>query len=316
MLINIEPSGMKTSHSRRRSRLLALGAGGLALSACASTDELATRDLGNTSARIVPPTEPARGGDRTPVVLPSGAIDPFVEGRWVGRAEDLFGASAPNGERPIYSFPSGSSDITLELELNTSISAVGGSIAFGSGVLPAPLPAVAYPPGFSASMALGGSYIAPDVPLPAFEGFSYSLRESVYRTSEDVGPTAGAIAVGYAPNEIYANWCPLQTPRPLGNGGFDCSSPAPPGADVSCSTIDEDGTEEHFDCDLLNLCQARNICDCTETGCELAFTPSHHLWLIRDGEDLLGTFVGAIFDYGNPSRFLPIGTVRFQRVQQ
>jgi hypothetical protein len=51
----------------------------------------------------------------------------------------------------------------------------------------------------------------------------------------------------------------------------------------------------------------------TETEC-YGSGELNDLWLIRDGEDLLGTLVGAVFDHGTPARYMPVGTIRFQRV--
>jgi hypothetical protein len=40
--------------------------------------------------------------------------------------------------------------------------------------------------------------------------------------------------------------------------------------------------------------------------------PTRQLFLSRSGEDLIGSLVRAVFDYGS-TQYLPVGNVRFQR---
>jgi hypothetical protein len=302
----------KTRLGSRPPRLLlaALAGSSLAAVACGGS-ELEQRDLGNTSV-LDKGTEHSDPNERIPVILADGWIDTFVEGHWVGQAEDLFSPAGPSGERPTYTFPSGSTQISLDLSLSDPTFPTG-QITFGEGAVPKPAAGVPYPPGFDAQLAgdaagLGGV----DLPLPPLEGFSYGVLESIWRLSDDKsGVAAGALAVGYAANASYADWCALQPSEPNGTS-FDCISPSPLGKDAACTRNGPD-TDLHFDCRLGSLCEARNVCTCVERGCQAAAASIVQLWLMRSGENLIGSFVGAVFDYGGGGRFLPVGNVRFQR---
>jgi hypothetical protein len=277
--------------------------------ACAGED-LDRRDLGNSSNLLTSDDDPT-ASDRSPVIGPDGAIDSFIEGHWVGHAENPFASSGPDGSRPTYAFPSGSTDITLDLSLADPTFPTG-QIVFGAGSVPEPLASVVYPPGFVAqAWVTSGSA---GVPLAPLEGFVYPLYEAIMRTTGDVGLAAGALSVGYAPNAAYEEWCALQTPRPTGDGRFDCLTlSASDDPTALCSSGGPDGPTERFDCNLYNLCGADNVCRCTETECAIAPVARTLLWIVRDDDDLLATLAGATFDYGSPARFMPVGMVRFQR---
>lgn len=284
--------------------------GGLVSSLGCGGEELEQRDLGNTGSELE--AAGGAGADRTPVVV-AGAVDPFIEGQWVGHAEDPFAASGPNGERPSYTFPSGSSQILLDIFVGDGY-LPGGQITFGAGPAPAPRPGVAYPPGFAAQVRpeVTGTL---EIQLPPVEGFSYPLQEHISRSTSDVGTAAGVLSLGYAPNAAYERWCALQPPRQTGEDTFDCVTVLDPSDPAAlCASEFADGSVERFDCNLYNMCLAENVCHCTETECTLARVPANDLWLTRDGDDLLVTFVGAVFDYGSDARYLPVGMARFQRV--
>jgi hypothetical protein len=302
-----------TSSDLSRSLIGALACIGVGSMACARAD-LDERDLGSTFAQSsADPPE----ADRTPLVGPDGDVYPVIEGRWIGHAEDLFAPAGPDGERPIYTFPSGSTEFALDLWFDRGIRHGSqffdqnwvpfGQLVFGAGTVPEPLPGVVYPPGF---VRPAGPSNASDVQLAPLEGLAYSLEESVLRVSQGVGVAEGTLALGYNASAAYEAWCSLQTPRPLGDGRFDClalSENTDPNAPL-CSA-----GEERYECALADLCDARNICSCTETECH-GSGELIDLWLIRDRSDLLGTLVGAVFDYGIPGRYMPVGTIRFQRV--
>jgi hypothetical protein len=279
--------------------------------ACAARD-LDERDLGNTSPPLIVSDDPAVPRERLPVVRGDGSIDPFVEGHWVGQAENLFAPSGPGGARPAYVFPSGSTEFTLDISL-ADPTIPSGQIVFGSGPVPEPERGIPYPPGFSPhdAFTIGSA----DLQLPPQEGRVYELNESILRLAGDQGDGAGALALSYAANAAYIDWCALQQPRPTGDGRFDCLSLGDPDDSTpTCSTLDENGNDARYDCNLAALCGARNVCECTEDACFPAGGASAHIWFIRDDDALLGTFSGAGFDHGNASRLVPLGSVRFQRV--
>jgi hypothetical protein len=261
-----------------------------------SGEALEQRDLGNTGTELEA-GDP--GADRQPVILAEAAVDPFIEGRWVGHAEDPFAPSGPDGERRLYTFPSGSTEITLELFAGSS---PGGQITFGSGPVPVPQSGVGYPARFAGW----------GVQLPPVEGFSYPLQEHILRTTGDEGTAAGVLSLEYVPNAAYESWCPLQTPRDTHEGTFDCVGVIEPDEPAEQCGPDDDV----FECNLYNLCLTRNLCTCNEAKCWLAPVSPHGLWLTRDGEELLVSFVGAVFDYGTPGRYMPVGLARFERMSE
>jgi hypothetical protein len=247
--------------------------------------------------------------------MEGGSIDPFALGHWVGQAEDLFSPPGPDGDRPPYTFPSGATQMLLDLSLVNPAApneGITGQIIFGEGHMPEPMSGVAYPPGLDATRT--STLEAGAASLPPFEGFSYFLRQSSYGGAPEQGMAAGALALEYSANESYADWCAVQPTRSDGAGNFDCLTPIPrdsiPPSGATC-TSRESGGVVRYDCGVGYICQA--MCACTRTGCRPAQNSTVQLWLVREGAGLDGTFGRAVFDYGDAVRFLPVGNVRFQR---
>jgi hypothetical protein len=181
---------------------------------------------------------------------------------------------------------------------------------FGSGAIPEPERGVAYPPG-----VIARQFGTLELSLPPQEGRAYPLLEQIMRFAADTGVSAGALALSYPSNGAYVEWCARQLPRPTGDGRYDCLRFSDPDDEQArCGLSYEGGVVSNFDCDLGALCSAPNVCECNADACQVAGGAYSHIWLIRDGDDLLGTFVGAVFDHGNSGRPLPVGSVRFQRV--
>jgi hypothetical protein len=247
--------------------------------------ELEQRDLGNTGVgSVFDPSE------RSPVATSDGKLDGFVEGHWLGRAEDMFGPPDADGQRPAYIFPSGATEITLELSQDSIPQQLAGQIVFGQG--PAPEPAV-YPADLQ--LGINGDLSA----APPLEGFAY--RVTGYSVP------GGVLPLSYSPTESYGAWCPLQPSR-LVDDRYSCVTLSSD-RNSSCHAS-EMGRRVHFDCRLEWLCQA---CTCTQAGCTVSFASAPvQLFLSRTGEDLIGSFVRAVFDYGS-TQYLPVGNVRFQR---
>jgi hypothetical protein len=111
----MNPRRITSASDLSRSLMGALACVSIGSMACASAD-LDERDLGSTSPQLTLSENPV-SSDRRPVVGADGFVDPFIEGHWVGHAEDLFAAAGPDGQRPVYTFPSGSTEFTLDLEL-------------------------------------------------------------------------------------------------------------------------------------------------------------------------------------------------------
>jgi hypothetical protein len=292
-----------------RMRMAALACVSLAAVAC-SGQELEQQNLGSTFVG----QSSASAGDpnqRSSLIRDDGFIDPFIEGHWIGEAEDLFSAAGADGERPSYVFPSGSKQITLDLWLPDP-TYPEGKIRFGAGEVPVPEPGVVYPPGLASRLANFPSFSS-NQQLPPIEGFVYSLYEAVFRLAGDEGASASTLAMGYVPNAGYADWCALQ-PVHAEASGYSCltlSGPDDPNA--LCGTTSAFGPDEHYDCNLSTLCRSYSVCECTEQGCIGASGPGVQLWLVRSGDDLVGNFVGGVFAYPGSMRFMPVGSVRLQR---
>ncbi len=252
-------------------------------------NELEQRDLGDTgTGSAFDPSE------RSSVVTSDGKLDSFVEGHWVGRAEDMFRPADAEGQRPAYVFPSGSTEITLDLSMEEpTFQQLGGQIVFGQGPVPEPAPGAVYPAGLQSGIS--GDLSA----APPLEGFAY--RVLGYAVPD------GVLWISYTPAESYRDWCPLQPSRFV-DGRYTCVTLSP---DPSAGCNGEEMKHRvHYDCRLDWLCQA---CTCTDTGCTVAFGgPPAQLFLSRSGEDLIGSLVRAVFDYGS-TQYLPVGNVRFQR---
>ena len=253
--------------------------------------ELEQRDLGETGAgSAFDPSE------RSPVVTGDGKLDSFVEGHWVGRAEDMFRPAGVDGQRPAYVFPSGSTEIALDLSMDESgFQQLGGQIVFGQGPVPEPAAGAVYPA--SLQGGINGDISA----APPLEGFAYRVMGASLPD--------GVLRLSYIPTESYRDWCPLQPSRPV-DGGYRCVT-LRPGSDPTANCSDgEMNHRVHYDCRLEWLCQA---CTCTQAGCTVSFaSPPVEVFLSRSGEDLIGSLVRAVFDYGS-TQYLPVGNVRFQR---
>jgi hypothetical protein len=292
-----------------------------AVAGCADR-ALPERDLGNTSALLV--DEAPSNSERAPLLV-GFDIDPFIEGTWVGSAADPFGSSGPDGAPPAYVFPSGSSDITLELSIPPGSPDEGrfpvGSITFGARPAPEPLAGMPFPPGHDYYSPAFTAFVGVGPVFAPAEGFAYPIRVGVFPVTSEF--TNGLLPISYDQNAPFTAWCPLQAALPDGAGSFNCgagsrgfSGGLPPNAEP-CVYLGADDGEEPVDCDLAILCsdEARGgVCECNENGCAALAGRASHLWLVREGDDLIGNFVGTVFQYGNSLHLLPVGSVHFRRV--
>jgi hypothetical protein len=299
-----------------RSLLLPAACFGLGGGAC-SSDDLPTSKLGNTSDTLVA-TDVEQSAQRVPVVTENGAVDPFLIGDWVGRAEDLFHAANADGSRPTYEFPSGSSEIYLHVEIEDG-AFPQGTLRFGAREAPAPQAGVPYGRGINYFYA---SFLGARQGVPPVEGFTYHLSESVWRIRDGNGGESrySAIALGYGEDEAFGEWCALQPPLPAGDGQFNCVGATgygggDPVTNSPCDVTLADGSHRDIECNLVELCTSL-ACACDEDGCFAKNEGSaHDLWLAREGDQLIGYLSGAVFEYGEAGRFMPIGAIRFDREQ-
>lgn len=286
------------------------------------------------------------GGEQNPELR-----EPFYEsvaqfeGVWIGQAEEPLGASSTDARVPAYLFPSGSSQIVLELRYDegSSNGDVVGTIAFGEGEPPPPPvnPDIGYPVGLSYQELL--SYSEPAAfqfsgvlddykPLPPLEGFVYSIRYGYLLTetppANEVGVPDGVLRINYNTSEYLAPWCELQTPLSDAEGGYTCMPRIQgnpygqvPG-ECMITRLEADGTvheEEPIDCDKAFLCgrpsgrPEHSRCACDAEGC--VAEPDLDWAMIslrRSGDGLVGIINEGWFLNARGLR-VQLGTLRFRR---
>jgi hypothetical protein len=283
------------------------------------------RDLGDT------PAHRALNTTSEPTERFGGSPLDFV-GRWVGVAEEPL---ALGGVNDTYRFPSGSSEITLEIpDEEFEIGDLRGTLVFGSGLVPPPDPDLGFPSDVDYYRDLdyfgSGRYQGP---LPPYEGFAYEVAEIFERgmttLDDERNPIVadGVLHLGFNTSELLAPWCELQQPQPTGDGGFSCVKGIGRGTEgdlcivgFSGLTPEEEAAvvamgvsldDELVDCNKRYLCN-REVCECSETGCREGGGSGGQLSLRRVGDTLTGIFSGTVFVNARKLP-VPLGTVRFTR---
>jgi hypothetical protein len=170
-------------------------------------------DLGQTSDELAAAETPLPS-------VPQAQFSTDFAGTWQGDMDDALGIG--NGSSPtVYTFPSGSSRLLLELTAESPL--VIGTLTFGSGApLPPPDPELGYPPDPNFKFTLGG-FDAFNV--PPFEGFAYKVNLSMdpgdlarYVTSgtdlfevDSTFPAIdGKLELSFTLDEPFGAWCALQ----------------------------------------------------------------------------------------------------------
>lgn len=288
---------------------------GIALLVVSGCESAPVHDLGyrNSALEEAPAAPP-------PPPRPRPELRTAFDGHWIGEASDPFASGAT------YRFPSGSTQIQLQLSAGSGRSG-DSRITFGEG--PAPAPAtdgdVGYPLGTSFDPNLpgfGDRSIAPPT-----EGFAYTLAD-VSPVSRDVGVAMGPIGseleigrsinpdnlltdgradYSFFPAEVYESWCALQT-----SASCDDSVDVEEG---SCFLLPSGAPDLPVDCHKASLC-SRQLCSCPADGslpCGANPARSARLNLIFETADtLIGVFNGAVF-FNERGFQQPLGVVRFQR---
>jgi hypothetical protein len=179
-------------------------------------------DLGQTSDELSTPPE-------SPVEQAQFLSD-FL-GTWEGDMDDALGIGADGSSPTVYTFPSGSPRLLLELQAQDTF--MRGTLTFGEGA-PLPLPTdpdVGYPP--DPNYAFNGHFDAEDI--PPFEGFAYDVsvgsdlgdirRANPPPRAEDLpidhdepvvetGPRKafdGKVELAFTLDAPFSPWCELQT---------------------------------------------------------------------------------------------------------
>jgi hypothetical protein len=161
-------------------------------------------------------------------------------------------------------FPDGSNTLTMTIEFGPG-GQVTGSILLGNGAILAPPtdPNIGYPPGSTGLVSL-------------VEGFPYAIQNAALEASH--------LALQFAENEVWTQWCALQTSYPFcpygpscDAGMYDCLAP-PVGSASSfglgpngCGYFFPDGSLSAIDCGKAMLCGggAEGVCQCSVTGCQV-----------------------------------------------
>jgi hypothetical protein len=298
------------------------------------------RDLGTSAAQ--------QSGDLSatppgPLNEPFGGSPSDFVGRWVGVAQNPL---TLGDEADVYTFPSGSSQIVLDLSLGDqtmTASLVVGSITFGEPApVPPPDPALGYPSD-AAYARLDYFFKRPDLaatypgPLPPYEGFTYQGGDHKYSSEWDneFDPERGVLAdgvlrFGFDTEQLLGPWCELQKPIVNAYGEYACVKGDSANTDENgvCTvgfnglSPEDEATliakgvnvdDEVVDCGKLFLCNSHR-CTCEETGCYGTFERSGgQLQLRREGDALAGVFSNVVVL--NPRGLtLPLTTVRFERL--
>jgi hypothetical protein len=161
-------------------------------------------------------------------------------------------------------WPDGSDRIRLTIDASGN-----GWLQIGDAALIAPAtdPNVGYPPGaysVTADVTSGTG-----TPTELSQGVLYPIHAATVETNR--------IKLGIDPKDIYADWCPLQTPYPgPGNEIYTClplnGAMSTPGQ--GCTVLEPDGTTQPVDCAKLELCFPETACTCTATACVASTVPA------------------------------------------
>lgn len=335
-------SHSNTRWARRRATAVGLAGGlaGVVLPACQAQ---ADRDLGELIAEQSSDLQAPPAG----VTEPFGVPPADFEGRWIGVAEDPL---ALGGVRDVYTFPSGATQVVLDLSSGADEegATVSGTITFGEGSPPPESnPDLGHPSDVNYSnlayfAGRGEEASAYTGPLPPYEGYPYQARQFAdgnHRISPALLPESefladGVLRLRFDTEELLSPWCDLQQPRTNGFGGFSCVkgnllgtddegqcfvgfSGLTPEEEARVGAQGESLQSELVDCGKLFLCASRR-CECDETHCANTLTAFFRsrgeLALRRDGDHLTGMFTNAAF-FNERQLTLPLGTVRFTRAE-
>jgi hypothetical protein len=287
-----------------RSRL-PLGIAALSALSCA---EHPTRDLGQTGEAI----------EALPEAVPRPELISDFAGVWIGQAEDVFSGINPAGAPPpVYTFPSGSS--LIRLEISGVAGGTVGTLTFGEGEPPPPAtdPNVGYPPDPTFEL---GRTLTDSGQRPPTEGLAYevhyagvnitdlSLWELEHPGAEADFSERGHIADGkldlaWDTDQLFRPWCELLTPS-------DCAFPLGVGTGPGggCAWLPSlDGEFIPIDCLKASLCLENR---CSDPG---TIGRTGELRLRVTSEGLIGLFNDTSFVNERGYR-TQLGTVRFTRV--
>lgn len=248
--------------------LIRCGIVALPLLGALACQDVATRELGYTDDDALDLT-----------AAPDEPTEPFTTdprefaGRWIGEAQESLAFGVGDGAAPAYRFPSGSTSIVLDIQLEDDpepFTANAGTIVFGAGSEPPPPtdPDRGYPTEVDYLDVLG--YFPSETPttilrwtkLPPHEGFTYPLAfiasEADFGVFEDFDLVLpdGVMKLQFSTADVLAPWCELQTAYAHPDGNYSCipwHNQVEVDQDGSCTLIDLDPIPGCPDLDILTI---------------------------------------------------------------
>jgi hypothetical protein len=223
-------------------------------------------------------------------LLPLGPDADTTTQVWIGRLEKN-------------QFQDGSSRMSMTIDFAPG-GLVTGTILLGNGALLAPPtdPNAGYPPGTAGLVTL-------------VEGFPYTLQNGTLQASH--------LTLQFSLDEVWAQWCSIQTPRLATWGMADGNPPPPPDVYDCLGPLDgaapngsfsvgptgcgyelTDGGTSSVDCAKFMLCGAAGsaVCQCSAAGCRVPESgPIASLDLVLMITQADGSLSGTFGDY--PVRF-------------
>lgn len=150
---------------------------------------------------------------------------------------------------------------------------------------PATDPDVVYPPSFD-PMSMQAKMIS-----EPFPGVTYSIIQGA-----DV---SGVFHFRISPNELWKDWCALQTPVPQGDG-YGCVGGNGGWASdgTNCTITNSDGTTQQYPYGKCALCASPGVCTCNAKYCVAADRNGSVVFDLKiDGAQLRGTVGGTMISF-------------------
>jgi len=125
--------------------------------------------------------------------------------------------------------------------------------------------------------------------IDPFDNFPFTIVDGAFDGTQ--------LSFRLEPNELFAQWCLLQTSYPLGYGAYGClphdgygPGPTPP----SCALYPPDAASIPVDCNKLELCVGQPVCTCNASGCYVpTSSPATIVFdLTVEGTTATGTVLG------------------------
>jgi hypothetical protein len=171
-------------------------------------------------------------------------------------------AATWDGYAEAYTFPSGSDRVRMNLDAQGH-----GTLVLGDATPPPPATDgnAEYPPGVN-------ELLVDDPAYEMYEGVPFTVQQAEVQDQR--------IQFGMDPLELYKSWCALQTPVLDTTSSPDAPyySCVPHGTltyyQGVCTVENPDGTSAPLNCAKMDLCGAKNVCECTAAGCTAGVTDS------------------------------------------